>query len=120
IPTGTILQPGDYYVVGNSSVPNVDLAINSVDLFPDTNTVYELRNGAQGVGAIVDAVGVETFRAQELDNANADTLPQLGRGWWAQMISTNAVAPNARMALARYRNGHDTNDNGLDFGVLPL
>lgn len=120
IPTGTILQPGDYYVVGNASVPNVDLAINQVDLFPDVNTVYELRNGAQGVGAIVDAVGVETFRSQELANANPDTLPQLGRGWWAQMISTNAAAPNARMALARYRNGHDTNDNGLDFGVLPL
>ena len=120
IPSGTILQPGDYYVVGHSSVPGVDLAINQTDLFPDVNTVFELRNGAQGVGAIVDAVGVETFREQELGNANADTLPQLGRGWWGQMISTNAVAPNARMALARYRNGHDTNNNGLDFGVLPL
>ena len=120
IPSGTILQPGDYYVVGHASVPNVDLAINQTDLFPDLNTVYELRNGPQGTGAIVDAVGVETFRAQELGNANADTLPQLGRGWWGQMISTNAVAPNARMALARYRNGRDTNNNGIDFGVLPL
>jgi hypothetical protein len=120
IPAGTILQPGDYYVVGNSSVPNVDLPIDGPELFPDANTVYELRNGAQGVGVIVDAVGVETYLGQELGNANPDTLPQLGRGWWGQMISTNSSAPNSRMALARYRNGRDSNNNGLDFGVLPL
>ena len=120
IPTNTMLLPGDYYVVGHTNVPNVDLAVNSLDLFPDLNVVYELRNGPQETGTIIDAVGSETFRGEELGNARPEQLPHLGRGWWGQMISTNAVAPNARMSLARYRDGIDTNSNGRDFGVLPL
>jgi hypothetical protein len=121
IPAGTMLAAGDYYVVGHSSVPGVDLGINSLDLFPDDNVVFELRNGPQETGVLVDAVGSETFRFQELANAKADQLPQIGQGWWGQMISTNAAdPPNKRMSLARYQDGRDNNDNGRDFGVLPL
>ena len=121
IPAGTILQPGDYYVIGHPNVPNVDLPVNFLDLFPDTNLVYELRNGSQAAGTLVDAIGSETFRGEELGNAKPEQLPEIGRGWWGQMISPNAAdPPNKRISLARYRDGVDTNRNGADFGVLPL
>jgi hypothetical protein len=120
IPSGTMLAPGDYYVVGHPNVLNVDLEVDFLDLFPDLNTVYELRNGPQLTGALVDAVGSETFRAQELGNAKPEHLPEVGRGWWGQMISTNSDAPNLVYGLARYEDGRDTNSNGWDFGVLPV
>jgi hypothetical protein len=117
IPSGTI-QPGGYFVIGGAAVPNVNFSPVVNNLYPDVQAhVMELRNGA---GALVDAVAYEIFRGTGLANATAEQLAQVGSGFQGQLFSLDAIAPNVPASWSRYRDGRDTNRNGLDFGFQPL
>jgi hypothetical protein len=135
IPAGATIPAKGYYVIGSGggAVPNVNFTPDTggAELFPNLNTIFELRNSS---AALIDAVGVETHRGpvnhQELSNATQEQLDQIAAGqtvgnnptggWWGQLESDNAVAPNVPLSLGRYLNGRDTNRNGLDFGVQPM
>lgn len=131
LPAGSTIPAGGYFVIGAPGVPNVNYSPTATDLWDNTNVIYELRNS---VGAMVDAVGVETFRGVELANATQEQIDQMNfgetagttarSGWWGQLESNNAHPsdpsyPNLPMSLGRYRDGRDTNVNGRDFGMLP-
>lgn len=117
IPSGTI-PPGGYFVIGGAAVPNVNFSPTVNDLYPDALPhVLELRNNS---GALADAVAWEVFRGTQLANATAEQLAQVGSGFQGQLFSLDAVAPNVPASWSRYRDGHDTNRNGHDFGFLPL
>jgi hypothetical protein len=131
IPLNTMLAANDYYVIGASGVPNVDLDLGSgIDLFPNTNFIFELKNPD---GVLIDAVGVETFRGVELANATQAHLDQMNAGetagttaksgWWGQLESNNdgpdGTYPNLPMSLGRFLDGRDNNINGRDFGMIP-
>ncbi len=131
VPNGTSLASHAYYVVGASGVPNVNLDLGAnIDLFPDTNSIFELWNGPRETATLLDAVGMETFRNVELTNANQAQLDQIAAGqtvgttarggWWGQTLSNNANAPNVPQSLSRLRDGLDRNVNGRDFGMLPI
>jgi len=121
ITAGTILGPGEYYVIGHNEVANVNQGLGSaIDLFPNGNTVFELRDGPQDTGALRDALAIETFTAQELTNLRAEHPAQVGGGYWGQSLSMDANSPNLPMSLGRYLDGRDTNVNGRDFGFAPL
>ncbi|MCC7085371.1 MAG: lamin tail domain-containing protein [Pirellulales bacterium] len=132
IQAGTLLASHDYFVIGANGVPNLDLDLGAnIDLFPDSTTaiggtIFELWNGA----TLIDAVGMETYRNQELANADQAQLDQIAfgqtagstprGGWWGQTLSNNANAPNVPQSLSRFTDGLDRNVNGRDLGMLPI
>ncbi|HEX3599916.1 MAG TPA: lamin tail domain-containing protein, partial [Lacipirellulaceae bacterium] len=131
IPSGTTLAPHAFYVIGADSVPNVNQPLGSnIDLFPNLNTIFELRSGPNVTDPLVDAVGLDTFRTPELLNATQEQLDQMAHGQtvsatarggiWGQIESDDAIAPNVPLSIGRYLDGRDTNDNGRDFGMLPV
>ena len=115
------LAPGDYYVLGPAGIPNVDFVLpSSTDLWADgTPLVLELLNSSLST---VDAVAFEVYRtgATGLTNATPSQLTQIGSGYQGQLFSFNVASPNVMTSWSRYRDGIDTNRNGLDFGNLPL
>jgi hypothetical protein len=115
------LAPGDYYVLGPTEVANVDQVLPSfTDIWTDgTPLVLELQNSSLST---VDAVAFEVYRtaATGLANATASQLAQIGSGYQGQLFSFNVGSPNVMTSWSRYRDGVDTNRNGLDFGNLPL
>jgi hypothetical protein len=120
MPGGSMIGPGDFFVVGAAGVPNVDFVPFTGEIYTDnTPRVLELRDLSS---AMVDAVAYEVFRtgATGLSMATADQLAQIGSGFQGQLISMNANAPNVPESWSRYRDGVDTNSNGRDFGILPL
>jgi hypothetical protein len=114
IPASTMLAAGDYYVIGQTGVTNLDLDLGSTELWPDDNVVYELRDSG---ASLVDAVGVDIARDPQLLNATAGQLAQIGTGVWGQSLSANTTFSQS---LSRYVDGRDTNVNGYDFGNIPL
>ncbi len=131
IPAGTMLAPHAYYVIGADSVPNVNMPLGSnIDLFPNLNTIFELRTGPNTTDPLVDALGLDTFRTPELAAATQEQLDQLAPGQtvgttarggvWGQTISNDAIAPNVPNSIGRYLDGRDSNNNGRDFGYLPV
>jgi hypothetical protein len=130
IPGGSMIGPGDYFVIGQTAVPNVDYVPTSGELWDNTNVIFELKNPG---GTLVDAVGVETFRGVELMNATQAHLDQIAMGetagptaragWWGQLESYNdgpdATYPNLPLSLGRYLDGRDNNSSGRDFGLIP-
>ena len=115
---GTSIAPGGYFVVGAAAVPGVKFTpLPSGEMFTDLAAqVLELRNNSS---ATVDAVGYEVWRASTtgLTLATPAQVAQIGSGYMGSVISP---ASNPILSWSRYRNGHDTNQNGLDFGFLPL
>lgn len=122
-----VLNPGEYFVIGAPGVPNVNYSPVATDLWPNGNSIFELRSPDT---TLVDAVGLETFRGTELANATQEQLDQLkvGQtagpaaqgGFWGQVESDNTVAPNGPLSIGRYLDGRDNNVNGRDFGMLPV
>ena len=97
---------------------------DGLDFFPDGanttngNYVLELRNPSN---VLVDAVADETFRGTERANLTAEQVAQTAGGWWGQDPSFNlASSNNSQFSNGRFRNGVDTNNNGYDFGMLPV
>lgn len=122
-PTGTLIAPNDYFVMGTAAVPNVDYTppgSGGTELFPDLagNQVFELRNASQ---VVVDALATAVSRVPQLSNyPDPAGLAQIGGGWWGQAVSSNVAAPNLVYSLGRYVDGRDGDNNGRDFGVLPI
>jgi hypothetical protein len=117
IPTGTILAPGDFWVMGATGVPNLDQPLDNgtpTELLLDTRgTVLELRDSA---GGLMDALAYETYRGSHVASATPEQLGQIGGGWWGEPLSGNVATPQS---LSRWMDGRDTNNTGRDFGLLP-
>ena len=119
IPSGTVLQPGDYYVIGSGNVPNVDLVVGANNLFENDNEWTVLRDAN---GNVVDAIAYETNKAPDLTTwVPADVIPQLGPGVWGNYITlqVSATTDDTLLSIGRWRDGYDTNNNGNDFGHMP-
>ncbi len=119
IPAGTVLQPGDYYVIGSGNVPNVDLVVGTNNLFENDNEWTVLR---MPDGTVVDAIAYETNKNPDLTAwVPAGVIPQLGRGIWGNYITLQAsgTTDDTLLSLQRWKDGLDTNDNGRDFGHMP-
>ncbi|WP_197531161.1 lamin tail domain-containing protein [Posidoniimonas corsicana] len=115
-----MLNPGEYFVIGGGSAGNVDFSPFPDNIWDDISPkMLELRDNTTN---LVDAVAYEVFRTGTagLSAISADQLAQIGRGFQGQLISMNASSPNERISWSRYRDGVDTNQNGIDFGMLPL
>jgi hypothetical protein len=126
-PQGATIPAKGYYVIGAAGVPNVNFTPLSGELWINGKSIFELRNAG---GQMVDAVALETFRGNELAMATQEQLDQIAAGqtaganprggWWGQVESNNAIAPNVPMSLGRFLDGRDNNINGRDFGMLPI
>lgn len=126
LPGGSSVPAGGYFVMGASAVPNVNFTPTfptGKDMLPDGanatngNYVLELRNSSS---VLIDAVADETFRGTERANLTAEQLAQTAGGWWGQDPSFNVSSPNLRFSNGRFQDGRDTNNNGYDFGMLPI
>ena len=130
ITPGTVLNPGQYYVMGAAGVPNVNQVISFNEIYQDgVGTVLELRSGGATTDPLVDAVGYDMFRVTAANTNLPDRVQptveqaaQLGGGYWGQLFSVNVDTSlgNVPTSLGRWRNGKDSNRNGLDFGHLPM
>ncbi len=119
IPPGTVLQPGDYYVIGSGLVPNVDLVVGANNLFENDNEWIALK---MPDGTVVDAIAYETNKNPDLSLwVPANVIPHLGRGIWGNYITLQGTATvdNTLLSSQRWKDGLDTNDNGRDFGHMP-
>jgi hypothetical protein len=82
-----------------------------------------LRSGPDPFSSpLEDAVAYEIYRAGEtgLSLLPQTLIDQIGSGYQASPISPNNNASNPRLSWARYRDGVDSDANGIDFGMLPL
>jgi hypothetical protein len=133
MPAGSTIPAHGYFVIGAATVPNVNYSPFDGELWPNSTTngsVWELRNPNLAGETLVDAVALDTFRSVELANATQAQLNQIAAGqtvgpdarggWWGQVESENANAPNRSMSVGRYLDGRDTNINGRDFGYIPV
>ena len=107
IPAATILAPGGFFVIGNPGVPNLNLV----------TTLNFLENDEEGIvlrdqfSTVVDSVGYELNKQTGLLPPNFE-----GVGIWGNYQSIDSTL----LSNARWLDGYDTNDNGADFGSLPL
>ncbi len=106
IPAGTVLAPGQYYVIGSANVPNVDFVVGSTNLWENSNEAIELIDTN---GSLVDAV------VYELNKGPVAIGPAEG-GIWGNFTSIDG----STQSWARYIDGRDTNNNGRDFGLRPM
>jgi hypothetical protein len=114
ITAGTVLDPGGFYVIGNTGVLNVNQTAAGGFLENDAETV-ELRNG----GTLVDAVLYESNKGTASHGTlPADVTADVGPGIWGNNQSSDlAGTPLISSAgLARFVDGRDTNNNGRDWG----
>jgi hypothetical protein len=126
LPASTSISAGGYFVMGAAIVPNVNYTPTfptGKSMLPDGanttngNYVLELRNTSN---VLVDAVADETFRDPERTNLTPEQVAQTAGGLWGQDPSFNIVGQNKVYSTSRYQNGRDTNNNGYDFGMLPV
>lgn len=121
----TIIPAHGYYVIGDSGVPNVNFTPPGApaEMWPDikANAII-LRDGDPFTSNVIDAVAYDMYRngATGTSLLPAELTSQIGSGFEGSPISPNAAAGQTRISWARYRDGVDTNKNGLDFGTLPL
>ena len=121
ITTGTVLNPGGFYVIGDKDVLNVNQIIAANLLGNDANTV-ELRNA----GVLMDAVVYESNKGPSAPLTGYGALPadvasNVGPGIWGnnQSIDLPGTPFVSTVGLARWVDGRDTNNNGRDFGTRP-
>lgn len=122
IPGGTVLQPGQFYVIGSPLVPNVNLVVThpntglSQDLWENDQEWTALKDAS---GNVIDAIAYETNKINPIP---AEILPQIGTGIWGNYTSIDgdsAGTDTTDQSISRYIDGRDTNNNGRDFGLLP-
>ncbi|RIK83872.1 MAG: hypothetical protein DCC67_05595 [Planctomycetota bacterium] len=116
IPAGSSIPAGGYFVIAaeGRGIANADYYVQGLaptdELYPDlVGGVMQLFDASSN---LVDAVAYDVFRGTPALPTN-----QTAGGWWGQLQSYNTTTPQS---LARYRDGRDTNNNGRDFGILPL
>ena len=130
IPASTTLAAGDFYVVGNSAVPNVDL-VTSINPQNDMEFISVLDSSQ----VILDSVVYERSKNNVLipaghgEPASDGVTSPAGNcgGFWANGFMGEAGdsdgaglitsgSPNASISTCRYLDGYDTDDNANDFG----
>jgi len=104
-PPGTILAPGDYLVLGDTGVPNVDI-VRSSGFLQNSNESITLFDGS---AAIVDTLIYEANKGV-FNPALAE-----GEGIWGNF----AMYESNKTTWSRLRDGFDTNNNGNDFRLQP-
>jgi len=108
IAAGTILAPGDFWVVGDLNVPNVNEVLG-----------WSLENGPDGV-YLADATGIPqdgvAWEVQRWTNAIPTWLEGDGFGGDIQLHEHGGTNQNS---ISRSIDGLDTDDNGCDFRVAP-
>lgn len=106
LPANTILQPGEFFVIGSGLVPNVDMIVSpAVDIWENNHTALQLidRNGDVRDTVVYEACqGTPAVGFVE------------GRIWGPLEFATSTS-----MSVSRYQDGLDTGNNGRDFGLRP-
>lgn len=103
IPNGTILPPGGFYVIGQATVPNVNLIIPN-DRLENDNEAYELLDEN---GVVLDTLITER-------NKGPVAVSPAEGGIWGNFQSFIDAAPQS---IGRWLDGYDTDNNGRDFGI---
>ena len=116
IPPNTILQPGAYWVVGNTAVPNVNQIVAS-NAWENDGESLEL---VDATNALVDSICYETnfyatgsFTSTGVATSGR-THPVEGAGIRGPITSVDGNMNSYQ----RRTNGYDTNDNANDFCVM--
>jgi Lamin Tail Domain len=112
IPSGTVLGPGAYYVIGQAGVPNVNL-ISTVAL-EDSNETLELTDS---IGTLIDAVFYEANKGDI--PLTPELTAQITSPIWGNHQGVNFGTFQTRTTVGRHIDGRDTNNNGRDFGLRP-
>jgi hypothetical protein len=125
IPAGTMIEPGSYFVIGNTGVLNVSHVVPA-NFLENDQEVLTLRDSA---GVLIDAVAWETNKslgfvttsAGAPADASTAVAPQLGPGLFGNHQGGEIAGTplNATVSWGRYVDGRDTNNNGRDFGLRP-
>jgi len=105
-PVGTILNPGDFLVIGDPNVPNVDILLASGFLQNSTESIT-LFDASQ---VIVDTLVYEVRSTGIFNPALVE-----GEGIWGRFT---CIEGN-ESSWSRFRDGFDSNDNGYDFRLQP-
>lgn len=106
IAPGTLLAAGDYWVLGSPLVPGVDQVIGTTNLFENDQEAIVLRDAFANV---VDAV------VYEASTGSWPTAPAEGRPIFGAFLSSDTLPTS----WSRLRDGYDTDDNGIDFRIMP-
>jgi hypothetical protein len=130
IPALTSLAAGDFWVIGQTGVANVDQVVTTT--FENDADTIELRNA----GVLIDAVLYESNKGPG-DGMNppgtsttgygilpADVLAQIGGGtlspgYFGNYLGQDGTNQAPVGVIGRFVDGADTNNNGRDFGVRP-
>lgn len=124
IPAGSTIQPGGFFVVGNTGVLNLSHTV-SANFLENDNEVIVLRDSS---AALVDAVAYETNKGVAFVTTGttapadkADIALQVGPGVFSNSQGSDIAGTplNATTSLGRFVDGRDTNNNGRDFGLRP-
>ncbi|MGE0143571.1 MAG: lamin tail domain-containing protein [Planctomycetota bacterium] len=102
----SILQPGDFFVVGNAAVPNVDLVRPSNFLENDNESLTLIDPSSNVVDTLIYESNKGIFNP---------ALVQ-GEGIWD---NRQLVEDGSFISISRYMDGYQQADNGLAFGNLP-
>ena len=105
IPVGTILLPGDFFVIGDSNVSNIDIVLASGFLQNDNESITMF----DASSAIVDTL------IYEANKGIFNALLVEGEGIWGNFT----LAETNPTSWSRMRDGYDTNNNGHDFRLQP-
>ena len=108
VPLGTMLASGGFFVFGNVGVPNLAMTI-PINALENDMEIIRLKDPS---GGIQDTVTYEC----NLQTAGFPFAQIEGQGLWGNHFS----ADTSPMSWARWTDGLDTNDNGRDFGNLPI
>jgi hypothetical protein len=117
IQSGTVLQPGGFWVMGAATVPNVQQVIGTTNILPNgPHSAMELRAPA---GVVIDRVDWVTHASTWAPTGiEGQGLP--GAAIAAGEILVPGTPPEQRSStMQRYSDGYDTGDNGYDFALLP-
>ena len=105
IPAGTILNPGDFWVLGDANVPNVDVQLASGFLQNSNESITIYDAGQNLIDTLVYEANKGLFNAALAE----------GEGVWGNFV---CIEGN-ESSWSRLRDGYDTNDNGHDFRIQP-
>ncbi len=106
IPSGTILAPGQHYVLGSTLVPNVDQVVGTTNLWENDNEAIVLRDANN---VIIDSVSYEVNKSPTwLTFAE-------GQGIW----TNDWMQRGHETSWQRLVDGWDTDDNARDFRKMP-
>jgi hypothetical protein len=114
IPTGTILQPGAFWVIGQDGVPNLNQSVSS--FLEDSNESIELYDAA---ATLVDAVVYEGNKGTAFVTAGSPLQAQMTSPYFGNHQGIETPDVFLMTTVGRHIDGRDSNNNGRDFGLRP-